>query len=243
MNCNECGVDKKLIAKGLCAACYTRQIRGGRPRTYKVNKNQVCSVSDCRQPSVSKGFCLKHYRQKHEHPLKTIWKLIRSRAKGKYPAQWDDFNLFLADVGARPSPQHQLRKIAATEPYSKENLEWLAPLAGSKNGNSVERATYSKGFHLRRNYKMTQADYDAMLIAQKGVCAICKKLETQVIKRTGRVKELSVDHAHDESQKIRGLVCSKCNLILGYANDDPALLRAAIAYLESHEALSTQPPA
>lgn len=44
--------------------------------------------------------------------------------------------------------------------------------------------------------------------------------------------ELVVDHCH-KSKQIRGLVCHRCNVGLGYFRDDPELLRAAAAYLEA----------
>lgn len=67
-------------------------------------------------------------------------------------------------------------------------------------------------------------DYDAMLMAQDGRCAICADPVTS----EGRA--LAVDHCH-ASGRVRGLLCDPCNLGLGKFRDDPARLRAAIAYL------------
>jgi len=63
-----------------------------------------------------------------------------------------------------------------------------------------------------------------MECAQGGVCAICGGINDND-------DALSVDHDH-ETGRIRGLLCSKCNKGLGSFNDDPELLRKAIAYLE-----------
>ena len=73
-----------------------------------------------------------------------------------------------------------------------------------------------------------------MEVAQGGVCAICSNTETIVNVRTGKPKALHVDHCH-KTGKIRGLLCSRHNKGMGLFNDDPALLRAAAAYLEGHQ--------
>lgn len=80
--------------------------------------------------------------------------------------------------------------------------------------------------------KLTQEQYNAMFIAQYGLCAICGKPET-VIGRHRQPKALSVDHDH-KTGKIRSLLCCKCNLGIGNFDDDIALFRRVISYLESH---------
>jgi len=43
--------------------------------------------------------------------------------------------------------------------------------------------------------------------------------------------DLNIDHCHDTGA-VRGVLCKKCNLALGLANDDPKILSGLIAYLE-----------
>ena len=83
----------------------------------------------------------------------------------------------------------------------------------------------------RETFGIDLERYQAMLIAQKGVCAICDQPETNVYK--GRVRALSVDHCHTTA-RVRDLLCYRCNSLLGQANDSIEVLRAAISYLERH---------
>ena len=71
-------------------------------------------------------------------------------------------------------------------------------------------------------YRISLADYDAMRKRQNGACAICK--------RSGQA--LCVDHCH-ACGKVRGLLCGKCNSVLGFCHDSRAHLLAAAAYLRA----------
>lgn len=79
-----------------------------------------------------------------------------------------------------------------------------------------------------RKHGVTLMQYQAMLTAQNGKCAICGYAD-QSAPNFFPV----VDHCH-ESKKVRGLLCMNCNQGLGKFKDDPERLRAAIAYLASH---------
>jgi len=83
--------------------------------------------------------------------------------------------------------------------------------------------------HTLRKFGLTSATYDALLEKQKGVCAICKKPEEA--ERKGRVFNLAVDHNH-RTGKIRGLLCCRCNRLLGRIENNPDWLAQALEYLE-----------
>ena len=61
-------------------------------------------------------------------------------------------------------------------------------------------------------FGLTPLDYARMLATQGGLCAICRKPEVRM--RDGLPMRLAVDHDH-ESGRVRGLLCARCNLLLG----------------------------
>jgi Autographiviridae endonuclease VII len=83
---------------------------------------------------------------------------------------------------------------------------------------------------LNRKYGITPADFDAMVLAQGGACAICGDIEMPIDPRTGEPYDLAIDHCHT-SGKVRALLCPSCNNGLGCFRDDPKRLHAAIQYL------------
>ncbi len=94
-----------------------------------------------------------------------------------------------------------------------------------------ERARHREKYHRRGSRRIPAPSlYSFYLQKQGGVCAICKKEETKISKYGTRHK-LSYDHDHITG-KFRGLLCSRCNIFLGYARDDIELLQNAKEYLD-----------
>lgn len=86
-------------------------------------------------------------------------------------------------------------------------------------------------------YRLTIEGYEALLASQSARCAICKTDEP------GGRGRWHVDHDHaccsgsrSCGECVRGLLCSRCNPLLGMARDDTRTLRAAIAYLDNDNA-------
>lgn len=89
----------------------------------------------------------------------------------------------------------------------------------------------SRNRRLLRLFGISSKEYDDLLKEQNNVCAICGKPESIVHRKTKEVMRLSVDHCHSTG-KIRGLLCAKCNMVIGSFNDDIELFRKSIKYLE-----------
>ena len=121
---------------------------------------------------------------------------------------------------ANPEPARE-----RTRRWNAENKErraqWMAAYKASGGRRAADRR-----YHLRK-FGLTPDDYDCMLEAQGGGCAICGRPPRDDI-------SLHVDHDH-KTGRVRGLLCFRCNNSLGDLDDDPELLRKAVAYLESHD--------
>jgi hypothetical protein len=96
----------------------------------------------------------------------------------------------------------------------------------NRSPESVKKKNeYRKLSHLARKYGMTQTDWDAMYAAQGGVCAICK-----VPGRVGKHGKLAVDHCHNTG-RIRGLLCTPCNISIGILGETPEQWEVVHRYL------------
>jgi hypothetical protein len=87
----------------------------------------------------------------------------------------------------------------------------------------------ARALHLRKTFGITLGRYHGMLADQGGRCAICGGSEP------GGRGSFHVDHDH-ATGAIRGLLCLRCNAMLGHARDDEAVLERAIEYVRTHKA-------
>lgn len=79
-------------------------------------------------------------------------------------------------------------------------------------------------------YKITQEQYNKLYNEQNGKCSICNNVETNK-HQNGNIKKLSVDHNH-KTGKIRGLLCWRCNLVLGKINEDINISTKITEYIQ-----------
>ena len=88
---------------------------------------------------------------------------------------------------------------------------------------------------IQREYGITLADYNAQLRRQAHRCAVCRRPETIVSKRTGKPRRLAVDHDH-VTGRLRGLLCHRCNVLVWAMEDNHTTLHAIEAYIEAFRA-------
>jgi hypothetical protein len=94
--------------------------------------------------------------------------------------------------------------------------------------------------HLKIRFGITLTEWHRIWEAQGKACAICRvsvDWHPEVEGRGRTSQHLAVDHRHDETKKVRGLLCGPCNRGLGSFRDDPRRLRQAALYIEASEGI------
>ena len=110
----------------------------------------------------------------------------------------------------------------------RQNHEWYlknkARKAADDRSRRLADPDYDWKRHIRYYHGISFEELDRLLKEQGGSCAICGK-------NRAKKKRLVLDHCH-RRHVIRGILCDLCNVLLSRANDNPEILKKAIAYLE-----------
>lgn len=116
--------------------------------------------------------------------------------------------------------------------HQRDSSEWLSQLQIEVTPPDKKSCTESA--RLKYNYGITLEDYENILAKQKNTCVICHQAETAISNESKKVKKLSVDHNHVTGE-VRGLLCDRCNRLLGYARESIPILQNAINYLRGEK--------
>jgi hypothetical protein len=123
-------------------------------------------------------------------------------------------------------------------PKKKDNRDGRSNSCKVCEGKRKDKYKYTpeqwSDWRRKKKFGLEKDDYNSMLETQNYSCAICNiKLEEYIgLHGNGKkVDSFTVDHNH-ATGKIRGLTCFRCNLMLGYAQDNPKILEAGATYLK-----------
>lgn len=162
----------------------------------------------CERTVAGNGLCSSHYWQSRNKPHLTM---VRDRVKDKWSGG--------------------LRWCGGCKSYLDPTLYCASK--GNKDGLANECRTCAMDRQLRINFTITLDQYNEMLEAQGGVCAICARPEPKA------GKKLAVDHNHaccpgkkSCGKCVRSLLCSECNMAIGLLSDDSNRLRNAADYID-----------
>jgi len=152
------------------------------------------------------------YRRKHPEKISAYKEKTKHKAAGYVAA-------YRKRHPDRVKAQLKNRKPMTPEQKAKRNVRSKKKYQEDPNYR-ISQLARTRRNHLVRRYGITEEDRDALAKKQKHKCAVCR-----------RETKLYIDHCH-KSKKVRGLLCHKCNVMVGMAEDNGATLRAAAAYVE-----------
>jgi len=108
------------------------------------------------------------------------------------------------------------------------------PIAkGSKTRCKDCDAEYKWYYNQKKRFNLDKEDLDKMFVDQQGCCAICTHPFVN--------QRPAVDHCHI-TNKVRGLLCQKCNTAIGLLEDNITSLENAIKYLKNEPLSETSFP-
>jgi len=118
------------------------------------------------------------------------------------------------------------KHCAAARKWCKENPEHHAKIKREWRKNNLDK---HNDIVRRSLYKLEPEAFKQMLQDQENKCAICRL----PFNKTNRVNTPHVDHAHDETKRVRGLLCGNCNSGIGKLGDDFSTVIKAASYLRN----------
>lgn len=121
--------------------------------------------------------------------------------------------------------RNRATEIARSSKWQKANRPRAAATARARRARQTVQARIAEQ-RRQRKYGLTPEEFSRLHTAQDGCCAICCELMT-----TSGAAKCCVDHDH-KTGAVRGLLCARCNLLLGKALDSPLILCAALHYLQ-----------
>lgn len=121
--------------------------------------------------------------------------------------------------------QNREKKLQYAKKYYSLHTEEMIKYAKDFR---VKNPTFWKTSHRKRNYGITNEDVDKMIILQENKCAIC----SVEFHPTEKNRKMSIDHCHSKN-KVRGLLCNKCNISLGHLEKE-GFLEKALNYLKQN---------
>jgi hypothetical protein len=125
----------------------------------------------------------------------------------------------------------------ARKKYCNRHCKHMATKSRRRGGSGVktrDRAAANLGHKVyERRQRLKEAGYTpesfaATKVAQEGHCAICGATPEP---KPGWSEGLVPDHKHSNPPQPRGLLCTHCNSLIGFALDRPEVCEAAAAYL------------
>ena len=173
-------------------------------------------------------------RMRLDNPMKRPE--VQEKFRGENHPNWQggkclDRKEYLKKYNAKYNLEHKeelkpIHKRLRTKWY-QDNKELCLERAKIWQENNPEKVIkIKKGSYLMKKYKITLEEVDKLLIKQNHKCAICGSSLVETRR--------CIDHNH-ETGKVRGILCHRCNIGLGYIEDGEEFVSKCFLYLEEHK--------
>ena len=117
--------------------------------------------------------------------------------------------------------------------YQRLKADYIKRARLWKAANPDKRRLSNRKNQIKRKYGITWEEYETQYNKQEGRCPICLTFLHLVPNKAKTDQAASVDHCH-QTLKVRGLLCRRCNVALGFLNDKESNLERALQYIRSH---------
>lgn len=112
----------------------------------------------------------------------------------------------------------------------KNDVEWNDKIKKQKSDWNKTNSGKVKEMNIKSKFIITMDQYHQLFKNQNNKCAICGDI----------LKKAHIDHDHNTGE-IRGILCSHCNVGLGYFKENKLILESAINYIHNYPQLNKNP--
>lgn len=207
--CDRCGTLPQRGAR--CDACREKAAKRKREVEEKNRLEGKCScgeilVDDFKSCLKCRVSCRKYYQKKKEAGLCNCGRPVQ---EGKRSC---------GDCLESKYRQHYTRR----QQLKKDGLCIQCAKRPSVTGSLCNICLGKKR---KREYGISEEDFNSLLVSQNYVCAVCKLPNSD--------SPLNVDHDHFTG-RVRGLLCRGCNLAIGFTRENSVVMRLLADYIERH---------
>jgi hypothetical protein len=180
--CTYCGERLQAAKGLCAPCYYRLQQYGTLEYKHKGKDRKLCTVEDCEDIALANGLCGKHTMRvrrggstqrsrpvRIQNPISALrltWTSMHRRCEDpgvpgwlhyggrgiRVCDRWNSFELFMQDMGPKPTPEHSIDRIDVNGNYEPSNCRWATPSQQAQNKrNNV--MSIEKAEHAREAYK------------------------------------------------------------------------------------------
>jgi hypothetical protein len=144
---------RKMVCRCTCSKTLTvlaSGLRTGNTRSCGCLRREMVAAKNYKHGARKR-------KAKDNPPEYVLWKRMRQRCNDSgnhewdryggrgitVDPRWDDFTVFLADVGPRPTPNHSIDRIDNEKGYSKDNVRWATASQQARNKRNSRRVVFN----------------------------------------------------------------------------------------------------